>query len=229
MSKPAQFGFFADGIPGGPQGAPGPVPMSGQAPPPFQATIPETPNQRGAYQDPSVNHVRSIEGPRSVPVRAAVVLRYAMYAMVIFACSAITNWAFTSAGTGGNLAGAFMMGSAALMIGVGAFSTWFYPQSRKEIILQTRHYVFGISVIPGTAVALLYRMSQAWFKAPAASDSIFASLTANALPLVFFSAVIIPAVIFIGQQAGRRYLERSKLDDQEAVALWTRQSDGLQR
>lgn len=218
MNAPAgrpQFGFYADG-----------VGMPGNGQPPGQL-IPETPDRRGPWRNPDTDVAREVEGPRSGPTRIAVVLRYVFYGFVIVACSAISNWAFAT-GPGGRLAGAFMFFAAAIIVGGGAVATWFYPYSRREIIAQVKHYAFGITLLPGTGVALLYRASQEWFTGPTASSSVFVSLTQNALPLVYFSTVVIPVIVFVGLQAGRRYLERSRESDGEAMALWTRQ-DGLQR
>lgn len=190
------------------------------------APIPARPDIPGPVPV-DVDHTESIEGPRGRSVRATFIFRYVTYFAIVLVAAAVTQWAF-SGGTGGAVAGTFMMASAALILATGAISTWFYPPSRREIILSARHYAFGICVLPGTAIALLYRASLGWLRDPNAGDSFITQLAANALPLSFFATVVIPAVVFIGQMAGRRYLERSRADDQEAVALWTRQ-DGLQR
>lgn len=225
MNAPrTQLGFYADGagMPGTTGGAwaqPGQLP--GQI-------IPETPDrQGGAWRNPDTNYKRETEGPRSGPTRASVVLRYIFYGFVILAASSVANWAFAT-GPGGRLAGVFMFFGAAIIIAGGAVSTWFYPYSRREIIAQVKHYAFGITLMPGVGIALLYRASQEWFVGPAANTSVFVSLTQNALPIVYFSTVVIPVIVFVGIQAGRRYLERSRESDGEAMSLWTRQ-DGLQR
>lgn len=201
--------FFADGV-----GAP----------------IPPTPGKPGYFRNPNHKPVETNEGPRGWSLRASVPLRYFVYFVTILFCSAVTQWAFSSQAGGSryDMAGTFMFIAAALMVGTGAVSTWFYAASRREIIAMTRHYVFGVSLLPGTAVALLYRASMGWLRSGEGGGGVFVSLTSNALPLVFFSTVVIPTVVFIGQLAGRRYLERSRMDDQEALALWTRQ-DGMQR
>lgn len=186
--------------------------------------IPATPAQPGYFRSPSTHRpVRTNEGPRGAALRASVPFRYAVYCFMVFFCSGVAEWGFS----GRNQAGLFMLGAATLMVATGAIATWFYPASRREVMATTRHYVFGISLFPGTAVAVLYHLSHGWLTTNG-ERGVFVSLTANALPLVFFSTVVIPAIVFIGQMAGRRFLERSRMDDQEAVALWTRQ-DGMQR
>jgi hypothetical protein len=99
----------------------------------------------------------------------------------------------------------------------------FFVNHRNEIIVQCRHFLFGIMLFPGTGIAVLMWATRG--ATATSSSSVLSSAFTNALPLLFFATVIIPSLIFIKVIAGMRNLHRSTMDDQAAVALWTRQDN----
>jgi hypothetical protein len=189
---------------------------------PFQP-VSSTPRQ-GPVANPEVNRRLSVEGLRSVSTRTAVWLRHVVYALTLLLCAAVTSWSGLFSGAGA----AVLVGSAALLLVAGVLGTWLLPASRKEIIEQARHYAFGIVALPGAGIAVIYRLSLTWARSGSSSNSWLLDLSQNALPLVFFATVLLPIPVFIKVLSGWRFLNRSRMDDQEAIALWTRQ-DGLQR
>lgn len=185
--------------------------------------IPSAPGP-GPVRNPNVNRRLSTEGPRAMSTRAALGLRYASYVATLLLCVAVTSWSGLFAGAGA----AVLAGSVSLLLGAGVAGTWLLPASRKEIVEQAKHYAFGIVALPGAGIAVLYRLSLSWARGGSESSSWLLDLSQNALPLVFFATVLLPIPVFIKVLAGWRFLNRSRMDDQEAIALWTRQ-DGLQR
>jgi Na+/proline symporter len=116
-----------------------------------------------------------------------------------------------------------MLLACTTVISIGAVSTLFYVNLRNTIVQRVRHYVFGIIAFPGALLALFLKGAQTWLS----KDALGSTLGA-ALPVLFLATVIIPAFVFAKEMMGIRSLHLSKLDDEEAVKLWTRQ-DGLSR
>jgi len=170
-----------------------------------------------------VSRVVQFEGLRGRSTRAAVMLRYTAYALLILGCSAITQAATTGIrnASGGGL---FLLLSCTMICLSGAFATMLYPNTRSEIIHRVRHYAFGIVAIPGTALALFLKAAQSWL----GSGDTLASTLGAAGPVIFLATIVLPAFVFVKEMFGIRTLNRSRLDDEEAVLLWTRQ-DGSQR
>lgn len=170
-----------------------------------------------------VSRVVQFEGLRGRSTRAAVVLRYVAYVMLIAACASLTQY-----GTEGmrNAAGGgwFLLLSCTMIAATGAFATLMYPNMRDEIVHRVRHYAFGIVAVPGTMLALFLRAASSWL---GSGDTLAATLGA-AGPVVFLATIVLPAFVFVKEMFGIRTLNRSRLDDEEAVLLWTRQ-DGTQR
>lgn len=171
---------------------------------------------------PGARRASVIEGPRARSVRATVYLRHAVYLLVILLGAGVTQGLLSSMPEVNN-GGVWMLFSAALILVTGAAGTLYYPAHRNEIISQTRHFLFGISLLPGFGLAVLMWATRGVLTTQAGSSSVLDSAFQNALPLIFFATVIIPALIFVKVVAGMRNLHRSRLDDQEAIALWTRQ------
>ena len=167
------------------------------------------------------------EGPRGLSTRAAVYLRHVAYLFVVFAASAITNWSFHRVNKY-LIGGEMMFALAMLTLAAGAVGTLFYTNQRNEILSQSRHYTFGMMLLPGTVLSLIIAGAQTLAgPAATASNDQFMSVILTGLPMVYFATVVIPPILFIKMLAGIRHLHRSKLDDQEMMALWTRQ-DPLQ-
>jgi len=118
-----------------------------------------------------------------------------------------------------------MLASVTLISGTGAMATLFYVNIRTEIVEKVRHYVFAIVVVPGTLVAVIVKVTQYW---EWINEGSLGSTLQIALPIVFLTTVVLPTFIFVKEMLEIRTIHRSKLDDQEAVQLWTRQ-DGAQR
>ena len=168
-----------------------------------------------------------VEGLRGLSTRTAVRLRYVGYFLTIIIGSATTHWAMSTAGAWAS-GGWFMFGVSVLMAVTGAVGTWFYVNHRNEILEQFKHYLFGICLIPGSALAVINRLAQGVFDSPTAQQDAFLSATASALPLLVFITVVIPAALFVKMIAGIRHIHRTRLDDQEAMNTYTR-TDGLMR
>lgn len=176
----------------------------------------------------SIGNARArTEGPRSMSTRTSVMLRYVAYFLTVLLCSGITN-AFLSAASITAHGGSFMLFSATLMFATAAVATILFPNSRRDILGQMRHYVFGLSVLPGTAIAgIIWALHDMLNSASSSSDTM-STLMGFAIPIVFFTTVIIPPVIFVKAVAGYYSLNRSRMSDAEMMALYNRQ-DPLQR
>jgi hypothetical protein len=116
-----------------------------------------------------------------------------------------------------------MLLSITSIIVVGAISTLFYINMRVTIVSRVRHYVFGLIALPGTLLAIFLKAASSWL----GSDTLGSTL-GLALPIIFLATIILPAFVFAKEMMSIRSLNQSKLDDEEAVLLWTRQ-DGLSR
>jgi hypothetical protein len=201
----------------------------GMIPVPVRDGLPRPGEPMPAPHNPlPASMMRAVEGMRGVSTRTAVYLRYVLYLLTILVCSALTQWAMSTTGAWSN-GGAFMLACSILMVVTGAVGTWFYANNRREIIEQLKHYLFGIAVIPGTAMALINRSAQGLFTSPTGRNDAFLSATANALPLLVFISVVVSAALFVKMVAGLRHLHRSRLDDEEAMNTYTRTGDGLMR
>ena len=170
----------------------------------------------------AVSKLMKFEGPRGRSARATLMFRYIAYILTILFCSGLTQGATQGIkyAEGGGL---FMLLSCTSITVVGAIGTLFYVNHRNEIIQRVRHYIFGIICFPGLLLGLFLYVTKTWW-----GDDAFSTTLSTALPVVFLVTVVLPAFIFIKEIAGMRTIYRSTLDDEEAVALWTRQ-DGLQR
>lgn len=170
-----------------------------------------------------VSKVVQFEGLRGRSTRLSVIFRYFSYFLFALTCAIVTQGA-TSGMNNASGGGMFMLLSVTMITFSGAVSTMLYPNMRVEIVHRVRHYVFGIVSIPGTALALFLKAGESWL---GSGDTLAATLGA-AGPIVFLATIVLPAFVFVKEMFGIKTLNRSKLDDEEAVLLWTRQ-DGTQR
>lgn len=193
-------------------------------PPAARPLVPHTPPPGPAGAARHAGRIMRNEGPRGRSTRAAVAFRYAAYLGTILVCVAATHAAFAAV-PGAASGGWWMLASAAFQLIVAVAGTWFFPNKRPEIVEQARHYVFGMTVFPGTGVALFMWATRAM--SDANSTDIFVSSLNRALPYLYFLPVVLPAIIFVKTVAGLRTLNRVQLDDQELLATLTR-NDGLQ-
>jgi|MesohylFT_1024984.scaffolds.fasta_scaffold07581_2 hypothetical protein len=169
-----------------------------------------------------VSRLHQFEGTRGASSRASVVFRHVSYVLAVLLSAAVTQ-AATAGIRNAQGGGWFMMLSCTSVVTIGAISTLFYVNLRNQIIQRVRHYVFGIIAFPGTLLSIFLKAAQSWL----GEDTLGSTLGA-ALPVLFLATVIIPAFVFGKEMMGIRSLHLSKLDDEEAVKLWTRQ-DGLSR
>ena len=168
------------------------------------------------------SRLTQFEGLRGRSTRASLVARYISYILTIIFGSGLTQ-AATQGVKYAEGGGIFMLISCTSVSVVGAAATLFYVNLRNEIIARVRHYIFGIIIFPGTLLALFIYATASWWGADT-----FSTTVSTALPVLFLVTVVLPAFIFVKEIAGMRSIYRSTLDDEEAVALWSRQ-DGLQR
>jgi len=210
-------------------------PFGGQQASQQQPGQQQTPGRSGYPLNPSkekftdrvtnrVNRVRQFEGPRGVSSRAALVIKYVNYVLLALLGCGLTGLATDGVrfAAGG---GTFMLFSVVTVAFVGAISTMFYVNLRNEIVERVRHYIFGIILFPGTMLAFVLRALQEW---EWVNEGTLGTTLQAALPAIFLATVVLPAIVFVKEMVGIRTLHRSRLDDEEAVHLWTRH-DGLQR
>lgn len=173
----------------------------------------------------TLRRARQAEGPRGVALRWSVLLRYFGYLSVIIVCSAVANAAF--AGTPWRMGGTLVLFASCMMTVTASLGCMFMPYKRYEILEDWRHFMFQVSVLPATGIAMFQWVMRAYTANPLNQDN-FLGLLSNALPMLFAFTVFIPSVVFVKAVAGRRVLERSQQDDQELIETWTRQ-DHLMR
>lgn len=219
------FGAYADG-----------APLNSGAPPAFDASpdgVAITPPPvQGSVVDRAtraVGRIRTIEGPRGIAERSTVVVRHVGQFVVILLSCGVTHWAFAPQPSW-RYGGLVMLYSIAFIMVVAAVGTVLYADSRMDVVRQARHFAFGIVALPGAALALFMRLINQALTGPGTEEDMFVSvLRGNGLPLVFFSLVTIPAVVFAKYVfGGIRSANRSALTDEEMLATYTRQ-DGWQR
>lgn len=171
-----------------------------------------------------VSRITQFEGKRGHSARAALTLKWiTFYLFALLGCG-ITQF-LTDGVTYAKHGGLFMLASITVVAVTGAVSTLFYVNLRTEIVEKVRHYIFAIIVVPGTLVAGIVRAIQQW---EWIHEGSLGTTLQIALPIVFLATVVLPMFIFVKEMLEIRTIYRSKLDDQEAVQLWTRQ-DGIQR
>lgn len=211
---------FADGVGGSMHG-------NVRGADPFADRAPRSGSPVGAANN-LVSRIRQFEGRRGYSVRASVAIRYATYLVGVVICAAISHYMFSTNATWA-MGGYAMLFSATLQFATAAVGTIMWSNYRNEIVAQCRHFVFGITVLPGTGLAIFMRGMQGLLAAPSADQDTFAQiLSGPALPLMYFCTIAIPAAIFVKVVAGMRTLNRSHLDDEEMMAAYSRQ-DGRQR
>lgn len=184
------------------------------------------PTESGPAQTLSTKELRAhSEGPRANSTRFTVYLKYLGFFMVTVLAAVITNGLLVTAGTT-SYGGALMWFSACVMYVTAALGTVLFPQNRTEIIAQMRHYVFGLSLFPGVAIASIIWALQDVMSTPTAGNDVLATLINFAVPAVFITTVVLPPIIFIKAVAGYYSLRRSTGSDEDMIASFTRQDQG---
>jgi hypothetical protein len=176
--------------------------------------------------DPPVEPVSRLrarsQGPRSLSTRTAVIGKFVGYFFAAVLAAALTNALLVAAGTT-SYGGTLMWFSTTVMFVTAAIGTVMFPQNRMEILSQMRHYVFGLSLFPGTAIAVVIWALQDVITSPTASSDTLASLINFAVPAVFVTTVILPPIVFVKAVAGYYSLHRSTMSDEETLSIYTRQ------
>jgi hypothetical protein len=165
------------------------------------------------------------EGPRGLSTRATVWFRYVGYLLTILTCCGLTQACFSSL-NGAQSGGEWMLLSAAFQLAVAVIGSAMFANRRAEILHQVRSYVFGYTVFPGTGVAI-FMWSASSLSSGSGNDVFVGSLNA-ALPWLYFLPIVLPAIIFLKSVSGMRVLHRERMEDREAMNLYTR-NDGVQR
>jgi hypothetical protein len=210
----------ADGLPPMP-GRPDPTQYLDGGPVPEHPAPSRTAPKPGKVK---VSSIMASEGPRGHATRATVWMRYFAFFAEVMILSAVSSW-FTSGISTAAGAGKWMLIAATTMLVAGALGTIRHPNERNTIIKETRKYVLGFALRPGALLAGFLYATKGVFTD--ANNDAFSGLLQNALPIVFFATIIIPAIIHIRFVFGIGHLNRSMDDNQSLVARYTRQ-DGMQ-
>jgi len=167
------------------------------------------------------------EGPRWLSTRATIAARYLTYFLILVLAPALVQ-ALLSQSPSIRHGGQLMWSVSALMLVTGSVASWIYPSQRTEIIAQTRHYLFGMCVVPATGVAGLIWFIEQVLVGPTTQADTLTSLMTFAVPATFVVTLVLPPIVFIKAVAGYYSLNRTNHDDTEVLTIMTRQ-DGLQR
>ncbi len=228
------MGAYADGAP--PVAPPRPTPTYQGSPSPYTITSPysipteyeHAPEGIVARTTRAASRIRTFEGPRGYATRGALIAKNVSAFCGLLACIALTHWCFSAIPTW-RFGGMVMLYAVALMFAVCFVGTVLYADSRHEIARQCRHFTYGITVLPGTALAIFMRVVHSALAGSASDDMFVSLLRGNALPLVYFSVAVIPAFVYAKYVfGGIRSANRSALNDEELLATYMRQ-DGWQR
>jgi hypothetical protein len=164
------------------------------------------------------------EGPRGAAVRATVWLRHAAYLVAILLGAVIAESALSQVPNTRH-GGMWLLGAITVIYLTATAGTIMFPEARSEILDECRHYVFGITLIPGLTLAILMWASHGFLAA--SSDDVFARTLGIALPILYVTTVLIPCILFVRLVAGRRYFNMSRGDNEVVMRKYTRQ-DHLQ-
>lgn len=164
-----------------------------------------------------VSRILALEGLRGKSSRYSLLLKYVTIFLSVILLSALTQ-ELTKGIKNVSGGGWFMLACSTMIFAVGAGATMIYPNIRGELIHKTKFYVINIICVPGAIFSLLIRSAQNWL----GTDTLGQTL-GIAIPIIFLSTLILPALVYVKEIVGLRGINRSKLDDEEAVLLWTRQ------
>jgi hypothetical protein len=162
----------------------------------------------------------NVEGARARTIRVSVAVRYVWYLLVVLGVTAVISTLFADSRY--SMAGVLVLFASTTILFTGAVGTMFMPHQRPELVEEVRHYLFQLMLFPALAVAVLVQVIHSYTQDPQRSDGFF-DLLAWSLPIMFMVTVVLPPIIFVKAVAGRRHLERSQRDDEEAMAGWSRQ------
>jgi hypothetical protein len=175
------------------------------------------------------SRMRTIEGMRGYSTRASLLARHAASFLGLLVCVAICHWSF-SAIPAWRFGGLVMLYSVTFIFIIAAVGTIIFAEARADIQNQARHFVFGIIALPGTSMAIFMRIVNSALATPSSQEDMFISvLRGNALPLAYFTLVVIPAFVFAKYVfGGIRSANRAALTSEETMATYMRH-DGWQR
>jgi hypothetical protein len=164
-----------------------------------------------------INRITALEGIRGLSSRYVLLLKYLTMFFSILILSSLTE-TLTNGVKNVSGGGWFMLACSTMIFAVGAVATMLYPNIRSEIIHKTKFYVVNVITVPGTIFSILIKTAQSWL----GTDTLGQTL-GIAIPVIFLSTLILPALVYVKEIVGLRGINRSKMDDEEAVLLWTRQ------
>ena len=200
-----------------------PAPTSSPLPPP-------APEQRRTQKLPSAKGSRTptftradflrVEGPRGISARATVWLRHVGYFFAVILATSITQAALSHVSNTSS-GGLWMLGALTVIYVTATIGTIYFPDARRELIEEARHYAFGIIMVPGVTLAILMWAASHFMSS--SSTDVFAHTLGIALPIIYVATVLIPAVLFVRLVSGRRYFSMSRGDDEKAMRNYTRQ------
>ena len=172
--------------------------------------------------------IRSFEGVRGYSLRAQLISRYAGYWLALLVCAAISHWSFKAMPAWSH-GGIMMLYSVCAILVVAVVGTVLYAEARDEIVKTAKHYAMGIVALPGAGMALFMRTVSTALQDASSEDMFLSLLRGNALPLMYFTLVVVPVFVYAKYVfGGVRAANRSGLADEEFMATYMRQ-DGAQR
>ena len=182
---------------------------------------------RQARQARQAKRVRRFEGIRGQATRQAIILRYCAAMAAIVLCAGVNKAGLahiTSAAGGWKL----LIGAVAVEAVIAAAGTFAFPARRDEIVQQTRHYIFGLTLFPATGLSgLMWALKPFADTAGPAGDGALTTVN-TALPYIYYLPIIIAPIVFAKVISGIAGFHRVATDDEEMMLTLTRQ-DGLQR
>ena len=193
------------------------------------ATTPATGVVAGSPADPprQARRVRRFEGLRGQATRQAIVLRYCAAMAAIILCAGVNKAGLahiTTAAGGWKL----LIGAVAVEAVIATAGTFAFPARRDEIVQQTRHYIFGLTLFPATGLAgLMWALKPFADTAGPTGDGALTTVN-TALPYLYYLPIIIAPIVFAKVISGIAGFHRVTTDDEEMMLTLTRQ-DGLQR
>lgn len=170
----------------------------------------------------AATRIRSFEGWRGYSNRIVVAARQVgAFALLLLAYLA-TEWAFSGYDAWRH-GGEMMLFSVATIQLSSALGTVMYAESRFKIIEQARQFTFGLVAFPAAGLAVFMRVVLSSVDVGSSSDVFTSMLIGNGLPLLFFSCVVIPAVVHLKYIfGGVRAASRAALADEEYIEQYSR-------
>lgn len=196
---------------------------------PHDSTAAPSPNSIVGRVSDTVTRIRSVEGLRGYSARALVFARKLGSLLSIVAGVYLVDWSL-SVQQQWEYSAHLLLFSVTFILGLGAVGTIMYPEARYEIVDRTRELAFSWTLFPAVMTAVAMKGVVHITTGPDSPDNQFLNiLIGNGLPLVFFSVVFIPAIVFAQYIfRGLRAANRKAQATEESMAEYMRH-DPLQR